>query len=92
MGGMGENIKRPTIRLNSSVVSRTARGPGFRFRSDHHLFLPYDNWRLNAGLREGHHYGHDSPVPPWFRADSGKNLIKQGEYQGTEHVSFFIPL
>ena len=47
------------------------------------FFLPCDIWWLNVGPRLGPRASkvHVSLVPPWFRADSGTNLIKQGEYK-----------
>ena len=67
--------------LNNSVVSRIARGPGFESRSGHDFFLPCDIWWLSVGSRLGQRASKDAclVVPPLFRADSGTNLIKQGE-------------
>ena len=67
--------------LNNSVVSRIARGPGFESRSGHDFFLPCDIWWLSVGSRLGQRASKSAcfVVPPLFRADSGTNLIKQGE-------------
>ena len=67
--------------LNNSVVSRIARGPGFESRSGHDFFLPCDIWWLSVGSRLGQRASKCAclVVPPLFRADSGTNLIKQGE-------------
>ena len=67
--------------LNNSVVSRIARGPGFESRSGHDVFLPCDIWWLSVGSRLGQRASKCAclVVPPLFRADSGTNLIKQGE-------------
>ena len=67
--------------LKNSVVSRIARGPGFESRSGHDFFLPCDIWWLSVGSRLGHRASKCAclVVPPLFRADSGTNLIKQGE-------------
>ena len=67
--------------LKNSVVSRIARGPGFESRSGHDFFLPCDIWWLSVGSRLGQRASKCAclVVPPLFRADSGTNLIKQGE-------------
>ena len=73
-----------TVWLGSSVVkvlARFARGPGFESRSGRVLFPPL--WHLVASVgvcaRAASSKGTVSSVPAWFRADSGTNLIKQGE-------------
>ena len=68
--------------LGSSVVrvlARCARGPGFESRSMC-FFLPCDIWwPIWVHARAASSKGTVSSVPAWFRADSGTNLIKQGE-------------
>ena len=57
------------------------QGPGFESRSGHDFFLPCDIWWLSVGSRKGQRASKSAcfVVPPLFRADSGTNLIKQGE-------------
>ena len=63
------------------VLARSARGPGFESPSGRVLFsspvtFGGSVWvRARAASRKG----TVSSVPAWFRADSGTNLIKQGE-------------
>ena len=73
--------------LNKSVVSRIARGPGFESRSGHDCFLPCDIWCISVGSRQGQRASKCAclVVPPLFRADSGTNLIKQGEMSKDDH-------
>ena len=69
--------------LGSSVVGvleRSARGPGFESRSGHVLFPHLIYLVASVGPCSGCEQHRDcSSVPAWFRADSGTNLIKQGE-------------
>ena len=81
---LGNLCHRSTAWLGSSVVrvlARYARGPAFEFRSGHVLFPPV--WHLVASVgvhaRAASSKGTVSSVPAWFWADSGTNLIKQGE-------------
>ena len=71
------------MRIGSLVVrvlARSARGPWFESGSGHVLFLPYDIWwPVWVRARAASSKGTVSTVPAWFRADSGTNLIKQGE-------------
>ena len=70
--------------LGSSVVrvlARYARGPGFESRSGHVLFTSPVTFGGSVWVRAwaASSKGTVSSVPAWFRADSGTNLIKQGE-------------
>ena len=71
--------------LGSSVVrvlARYARGPGFESRSGHVLFsspVTFGGSVWGVLARAASSKETDSSVPAWFRADSGTNLIKQGE-------------
>ena len=60
------------------------RDPRFESRSGHVFFRPCDIWWLSVGPCSGCEQQPErdfSPVPAWFRVDSGTNLIKQGENQ-----------
>ena len=78
--GRGE-VSRGGHWLDGSIVSRIARGPGFESRLGQEFFLPCDIWWLSVGSRQGQRASKCAclVVPPLFRADSGMNLIKQGE-------------
>ena len=63
------------------VLAQWAGGAGFESRSGHDFFLPCDIWWLGVGSQLGPRASGSAclVVPPLFRADSGTNLIKQGE-------------
>ena len=81
------HMSKVSHRLNNSVVSRIARGPGFESWSGHHFFLPCDIWWLSvgSGLGQRASKGACLVVPPLFRADLGTNLIKRGEMSKVGH-------
>ena len=74
-------LSKDDLWLNNSVVSRIARGLGFESRSGNDFFLPCDIWWFSVGSRLVQRASTSAclVVPPLFRADSGTNLIKQGE-------------
>ena len=63
------------------VLARYARGPGFESQSGHVLFAFPVTFGVSVWVRAraASSKGTVSSVPAWFRADSGTNLIKQGE-------------
>ena len=63
------------------VLARSARGPGFESRSGRVLFSSPVTFGGSVWVHAwaASSKGIVSSVPAWFRADSGTNLIKQGE-------------
>ena len=77
---LASKCQRSTIWLNTSVVSRIARGPRFESRSDHDPPPPVT---FGGSLWvDGYGYEHQT-LHVSFRADSRTNLIKQGRPSGS---------
>ena len=74
---------------DNSVVSRIARSPGFESRPGHDFYLPYNIYWLSVGSQLGQRASKSAGlvVLLLFLADSGTNLIKQGEGVGVVQVA-----
>ena len=79
---LASKCQRSTIWLNTSVVSRIARGPRFESRSDHDPSPPPHVTFGSSLWVGGQGYEHQT-LHVSFRADSRTNLIKQGRPSGS---------
>ena len=75
-----ENVKGRPLAQQLSCLTDSER-PWVRVPVGPRFFLPCDIWWLSVGSRQGQRASKCAclVVPPLFRADSGTNLIKQGE-------------